>query len=385
MSAVNSQAALFGDAASIAPATEGIKYAGSKLKILPHILRLAGRTGARSIYDGFAGSTRVSQAFAQSGYQVCANDLSAWSAVFATAYLTNTKDPKEYQGLIEHLNALKPIDGWFTAHYGGDVCAGPKGSAIQPDGSKKPWQRKNTRKLDAIRDEIDELHLDAVSRNVALASLILGLDRVDSTLGHYASYLKDWSPRSYNDLRLEVPKLWVNKEGNNKVLSGDIFDSLSAVESDLAYYDPPYGSNNEKMPPSRVRYAAYYHLWTTVVKHDKPALFGKALRREDSSDRAAASLFEEFRKDETGRFIAVDAIERLLARTPCEWILLSYSSGGRATANDLNEVISNHGLLIDMVEVDYQKNVMSAMTWTNAWVAEAEKPNKEFLFLIRKP
>ena len=44
---------------------------------------------------------------------------------------------------------------------------------------------------------------------------------------------------------------------------------------DLAYYDPPYGSNNDKMPPSRVRYASYYHVWTTIIQNDRPELFGK--------------------------------------------------------------------------------------------------------------
>ena len=97
-------------------------------------------------------------------------------------------------------------------------------------------------------------------------------------------------------------------------------------------FDPPYGSNNEKMPPSRVRYAAYYHVWTSVVLFDKPDLFGKANRRCDTADSVAASAFEEFRRSARGRFIAVEAIEQLIEATPARWTILSYSSGGRATA-----------------------------------------------------
>ena len=33
--------------------------------------------------------------------------------------------------------------------------------------------------------------------------------------------------------------------------------------------------------------------------------------------------------------------------------------------------------------MDYRKNVMAGMRWTNEWVREAETPNKEFLFLIK--
>jgi adenine-specific DNA-methyltransferase len=180
-----------------------------------------------------------------------------------------------------------------------------------------------------------------------------------------------------------VPRL-IPARRRHAVHQSDIFDLLPKIEADLAYFDPPYGSNNEKMPPSRVRYAAYYHLWTTICLNDKPALFGKANRRADSSDIVAASAFEEFRKGKSGRFVALEAIERLLQTTRARHIILSYSSGGRATATELNAVIKASGRLIEVVEMDYRKNVMAAMRWTNEWVSQAETPNKEFLFLIEK-
>jgi adenine-specific DNA-methyltransferase len=138
------------------------------------------------------------------------------------------------------------------------------------------------------------------------------------------------------------------------------------------------------MPPSRVRYAAYYHLWTSVCLYDKPALFGKANRRADTSDTVAGSAFEDFRKDKSGRFVAVEAIERLMQGTRARHILFSYSSGGRATAQELNEVIHAAGRLVEVVEMDYPRNVMAGMRWTHQWASEADSPNKEFLFLIEK-
>jgi adenine-specific DNA-methyltransferase len=39
---------------------------------------------------------------------------------------------------------------------------------------------------------------------------------------------------------------------------------------------------------------------------------------------------------------------------------------------------------VEALEVDYRKNVMAGMRWTNEWVQEAEAPNQEFLFLIEK-
>lgn len=375
-----SQIRLFDDIVIDAPPTEGIKYAGSKLKLLPYILQLAGKVKAKSVFDGFSGSTRVSQAFAQSDYRVVANDISSWSEVFGTCYLLNTHPKNHYTGLINHLNALPEKNGWFTEHYGG---AGESSSSAQVDGFKKPWQKHNTRKLDAIREEIENLSLDKYEKAVALTSLILALDAVDSTIGHFASYLNEWSSRSYNCLQLKVPQLF-DHQLDNKVYRGNIFDVLPEVETDLAYYDPPYGSNNEKMPPSRVRYSAYYHLWTSIVLFDKPEVFGKVKRRTDSSDKISASEFEEFRKNDSGKFIAVEAIERLLRQTNAEHIILSYSTDGRATAEELNQSIAEAGQLIEVVEVDYKRNVMGGMRWTNDWVREIEDKNREILFLIKK-
>jgi adenine-specific DNA-methyltransferase len=371
---------LFDAVVADAQSTEGVKYAGSKLKLLPYILQLIKKVDAKTILDGFSGTTRVSQALAKSSYQVLSNDIAVWSEVFGTCYLLNKKTRTEYQELIEHLNAVKPIDGWFTEHYGGLPNGG---RAVQANGLKKPWQIHNTRKLDAIREEIDRLSLPKVDKAVALTSLMLALDEVDSTLGHFVSYLQDWSPRSYNELFLKVPDVFVTEKAH-KVFRQDIFDLVKDVSADLTYFDPPYGSNNEKMPPLRVRYASYYHLWTTICLNDKPKLFGKAKRRKDTSDVVACSVFEEFRRNDSGKFAAVEAIERLIKSTNAQWILLSYSSGGRATAQELNEVLSESGTILDFIEVDYKKNVMAEMKWTNEWICDSELPHREFLFLIEK-
>ena len=363
---------LFGNPHISTPKTEGIKYAGSKLKILPYIFDMISEIKVDNVLDGFSGSTRVSQALAQAGFQTTSSDISVWSETLASAYLLNTKKPAEYKQLIDHLNSIQGYEGWFSAHYGGTL----------ENTEKRPFQLKNTKKLDAIREEIDRLNLDTVTKSVALTSLILALDAVDSTLGHYAAYLADWSPRSHNDIHLKVPMLFQNKR-ENTVLRGDIFDTVKGRTYDLAYFDPPYGSNNEKMPPSRVRYNSYYHIWTSVILNDQPKLFGKVNRREDSRDGVAASIFEEFRKDENGQFIALQAIRKLINDTNSRYILLSYSSGGRATKEELFDIINSAGKMIRALEIDYKKNVMGQMRWTNEWITSDGK-YLEFLFLMEK-
>lgn len=377
---MNQTLPLFEAAGALEPTTEGVKYAGSKLKILPNILQLADKVGAKSIFDGFSGTTRVSQAFAQNGYAVTSNDIAVWSHVFATCYLLASKPHNYYEELIDHLNTTPAVEGWFSEHYGGLPNGG---AALQADGLKKPWQRHNTMKLDGIREEIDRLDLEFTDKAVAITSLILALDKVDNTLGHFVSYLKEWSARSYNDLALRVPNI-IPSDNRHNVLQDDVFSIAEKTTADLSYLDPPYGSNNEKMPPSRVRYNSYYHLWTTICLNDQPPLFGKAKRRADSADAVSPSVFEEFRRNESGDFIAVNAIEELIKRTKSRWIILSYSSGGRATSENLNTAMRKNGDLVDVVELDYKRNVMAEMKWTNEWLRDAKKPNREFLFLLDK-
>jgi adenine-specific DNA-methyltransferase len=354
------------------PPTQGIKYAGSKLKILPYIFELVKEIEFDTILDGFSGTTRVSQAFAKSGFQTTSCDLSEWSETFARAYLLNQRIPTHYQPIIDHLNSLHGYEGWFSHHYGGSIT----------NSDKRPFQLKNTRKLDAIRDEIDKMNLDELERAVALSSLILALDSVDNTLGHYAAYLSGWSIRSHREMKLKLPLLFVNTR-QNKVVKGDVFDWAGEKPYDLAYFDPPYGSNNEKMPPSRVRYNSYYHIWTTVILNDKPTVFGKANRRTDSRDGASVSVFEEFRKDSDGTFIALNSIRKLIATTNARYVLFSYSSGGRATRNELFDILQSSGRIVKALEIDYKKNVMSQLRWTHEWTSD-EPVFKEYLFLLEK-
>lgn len=360
---------IFGNISQI-PETEGIKYTGSKLKIIPYILDMIARLDVNSVLDAFSGTTRVAQAFSQMGYHTTANDISIWSNVFGTCYLLSSKPDSYYKPMIDELNSLKGYKGWFSEHYGGESEEG-----------KKPFQMKNTMRLDAIRDKIEEYNLLWEDKCVLLASLIYAMDAVDNTLGHYAAYLCGWSSRSYNDIVLELPKRKPIRT-QNKVLQGDVFKAVQDYY-DLVYLDPPYGSNNEKMPPSRVRYSAYYHIWKTIILNDKPALFGKANRREDSRDNVSPSVFEEYRKNSDGNFIALQAIKDLIEQTNAHYILLSYGSGGRATKEELSAILHSNGKIIAAQEIDYKKNVMSNMRWTNEWI-NSDGKYKEYLFLLEK-
>jgi adenine-specific DNA-methyltransferase len=360
--------------------TQGIKYTGSKREIIPTLLEYIRPLGVKTVLDGFSGTTRVSQAFKQSGYIVYANDVAEWSKVFGECYLLNDKPASYYQKLVDSLNKIPGKYGWFSEYYGGEPNGG---SAIANDGKKRMWQLHNTMKLDAIRDEIDRIAEGNIEHSVLLTALILAMDKVDSSVGHQVSYLKRWAPRAYHTMKMEVPKLIIDNK-KHRIYRGDIFDLVKNVQVDLAYYDPPYGSSNELMPPSRVRYASYYHIWKSICLNDKPKLVGVANRREDVSDTIAGSVFEEYKKNSNGEYIATEAIENLIKNTNAKYIVLSYNNNGRATFGAILDIIKNLSAKCSVLEMDYRKNVMATMTWTNEWLKENDTKNKEYLFLIQK-
>ena len=361
--------------------TQGIKYTGSKREILPVLLELIRPLNVKTVLDSFSGTTRVSQALKQSGYTVYANDIADWSKVFGECYLLNRKPASYYVLLINHLNNLPGKHGWFSENYGGEPNSG---SAVQKDGRKRIWQLNNTKKLDAIREEIDKITENKIEKSVLLTSLIIAMDKVDSSVGHHVSYLKKWAPRAYKTMKMEVPKLIIDNR-EHRVYQKDIFDLVNDVEVDLAYYDPPYGSSNELMPPSRVRYASYYHIWKTICLNDKPTLVGVANRREDVSDTISGSIFEEFRKNDEGQYIVIEALEKLIKNTPAKYAVLSYNNNGRATFDAIVEMLKNFEKRFSIIEMDYKKNVMATITrTTNEWINNANGKNKEYLFLIHK-
>jgi len=361
--------------------TQGIKYTGSKREILPALLELIKPLNVKTVLDGFSGTTRVSQALKQAGYIVYANDIADWSKVFGECYLLNRKPASYYLPIIEHLNNLPGKYGWFSENYGGEPNGG---SAIQKDGRKRIWQLHNTKKLDAIREEIDKIAKNRIEKSVLLTSLIIAMDKVDSSVGHQVSYLKKWAPRAYNTMKMEVPRLIIDDK-QHQVYQKDVFDLANDIEVDLAYYDPPYGSSNELMPPSRVRYASYYHIWKTVCLNDKPKLVGVANRREDVGDTISGSIFEEFRKNDEGQYIVIEALEKLIKNTPAKYVVLSYNNNGRATLQSIKDILKNLKKKISIFEMDYKKNVMATITrTTNEWINETNGINKEYLFIIHK-
>jgi adenine-specific DNA-methyltransferase len=354
--------------------TEGIRYSGSKRTIIRRIHETIVALQLRSVLDAFTGTTRVAQYFKKRGFDVHANDLAPYSTTLARCYIeTSPEVGRSVRDKLRHLNAMPPIAGYFTQHYGGEDDG--SGNVKSIDGKKKPFLVKNTMRLDAIRDEIDQIAANDSEKAVLLVSLINALDRIENTLGHQAAYLSKWAPRCYRDLTLVEPKLI---EGNGNYVVSALDAKAVKGSFDLAYFDPPYNTNNTHTPTTRVRYASYYHFWTTVVRHDRPTVVGAANRRYDCSSDSLPGCISAY--ESTKYDVVLREVRDLACAIDARYLLFSYSNKGKLKKQDLLDVFSTRGR-VSCQGFSHKENVQKNLTTNNLWLGDSA-PNLEYLFLI---
>ena len=102
--------------------------------------------------------------------------------------------------------------------------------------------------IDMMRHRIDEMHAEGRVDDIGKMSCSwhsYWVNKVSNVVGHRMA-LKDWCTNANRDLRLEVPEL-EQAHSHPHRLMGDIFEVLKEVKSDIAYFDPPYGTNNKNL------------------------------------------------------------------------------------------------------------------------------------------
>ncbi|MEZ9494219.1 DNA adenine methylase [Vibrio splendidus] len=371
---------------------KSVPYQGSKAKLLTfledsldHYLKSIGqKEELKTFFDAFSGSGQVAYHF-KNKFELITNDKQAFTKVINDTYLSSSSNPKRIESLVNELNNLSPLyfyetDGWFTQTYSQDFL---DGTAIALDGTRKVWLSKNAKKIDMIRTRIDEMleceEIDQDEKNILLTSLLRAANLVANTLGHQNGYLRNWSDNSQKDLVLLVPDFQKNKK-NHKNLCGDIFDILDKVSSDIAYFDPPYGSNNKKA--TGFSYSAYYHLNNTIVLNNRPEIFGKANR--PLVTKAAKGAIEKNKKD-----IVLPQFVELVKRSKSSIVCFSYSTQGLLTPTDFKEVFRLGGCDMDTFKVYYtnhRKNKQSQTALKNGDSIARENHDHELyeLFIIAR-
>jgi adenine-specific DNA-methyltransferase len=228
------------------------------------------------------------------------------------------------------------------------------------------FQPKNGSRIDAIREAIGDRQLDPDIRAVLLTSLMEAADRVDSTCGVQMAYLKQWAPRSYNDLQLRLPNIL---SGPGLAVQGDAEVVASNYPVDIAYLDPPYNQHS---------YRGNYHIWETLVRWDNPPRYGKARKRIDC---------KQYQSSFNSRSRIEGALRTTLHSLDAKHIVISFNNEGYLTREQLIDVASEVGY-VAVFEFDSKRYVGAQIGIYNPTGIKVGKVshlrNSEYLFVVSK-
>lgn len=343
-----------------------IKYLGSKRALLPAILdavRAIRPVGGGTILDLFSGTSRVGHALKRAGYRVLANDINAYAATLARCYVQADLEAieRDARRLIHEFTALPSASG------GGYIT---ETFCIQ----SRFFHPKNGERIDAIREAIARKSLPPELEAVMLVSLMEAADRVDSTTGVQMAYLKQWAARAHNDLALRLPDVLPRAaSGRGEAHQLDAFDAAAALEADIAYIDPPYNQHS---------YLGNYHVWESLIRWDKPEVYGVACKRIDCRERQ--SIFNS-----RPRFDK--AMSRLLHSVRAKTLIVSFNNEGYLPRERMEEMLASlwggAGRVVTL-ENDFKRYVGAQIGIYNPQGEKVGKVshlrNKEYLYVVSR-
>lgn len=338
------------------PGQRVIKYLGSKRTLLPLITQVIDELAPEGpVLDLFSGTSRVGHALKARGRQVIANDHNAYAHTLATCYVQADAEDllDDAAALVEEFNRLPGSPGYFTHTF----CE-----------QSRFFQPRNGERIDAIREAIAARHLPPELESVLLVSLMEAADRVDSTTGLQMAYLKFWAPRAYNDLELRVPNI-LPRAAAGKGLALNL-DALEAARTPaaIAYIDPPYNQHS---------YLGNYHIWESLVRWDKPPVYGAACKRADVRERRSPFNL---------RTTFTDAFTQLIENVAAPILVVSFSNEGFITREQAEAILSTRGQ-VTVHERDYKRYVGAQIGIYNPSGQKvgtvSHLRNTEFLFVVR--
>ena len=306
----------------------GIRYLGSKARVLGDLVSLIGEPGPQAgrFVDAFSGTGVVASMAADLGWVVHVNDHLRCAKLLSSARLLAASDVPfasldGYHGAVRRLNAASAAQGFIWREY----------SPASADRAPRPRQyftEENAERLDGMRAQIRHWrYQDVISyaeEGLLLADLIEAASAVANTAGTFGCFLSEWSPTALRPAQVRERTL---RTGQVCFTAGerDVF-CVETEARDTVYLDPPY---------TKRQYAAYYHVLETLAHGDEPSVSGVTGLRPWE---AKASPFNYKR-------LAMSAMLRLVAQIRAARVLISYSSDGHIDLRELVEELEPFGVV----------------------------------------
>lgn len=235
---------------------ESRRYIGNKASLTDWIMSIVqSETTGRGIFcDIFAGSGSVAKKAIPFFDTVIVNDfLFSNNIIYQGFFGEGVWSIEKISDIISAYNAIEKDDlseNYFSINFGG-----------------KFFEHKLAKLIGYIREDIEEMRPTLTNKEYAilLASLIYSIDKHANTVGHFDAYIKKEIPEKAFRLKMidaqRISKVRIFREDSNTL--------SRSISCDVAYIDPPYNSR---------QYCRFYHLYENLVKWEKPALYGVALK-----------------------------------------------------------------------------------------------------------
>ena len=323
------------------------RYIGNKYKLADWIFSILEKEcSGNSFTDIFAGTGVVSAKAATRFKNIILNDfLYSNHAVYKAFFDKGDWDRGKTDRIIEGYNRINGkdlTDSYFSKNFGG-----------------KYFSRSSARIIGFVRDDIEKRKTELTEReyHVLITSLLYAVDKIANTVGHYDAYFKKVLVDDTFAMRSPVPILVENVE----IYREDANLLAKRIKTDIVYIDPPYNSR---------QYSRFYHLLETLVKWDKPKLYGTALKpvEENMSDYCRISAKEklaELVKDLNAKFLVVSYNNTYTSK--------SSSSLNKITHTEIESILAEKGET-KVFEKDYRHFNAGNTDFNN---------HKEFLFVTK--
>ena len=342
-----------------------MRFIGCKKLLLENIhdVVLENVPNCKVFCDIFSGTGTVGRYFKQ-WYKVYSNDLLYFSYILQKATIENDEIPS-FNGL-KKINILDPID-FFNNLTAEELEILPKEKRFfqnnySPLGGRMYINDENALRIDYVRNAIEKWYkqklLTSSEYFYLIACLVEGIPFISNISGTYGAFNKEWDRRAFK--KFELYKLPIFHNGkNNQSFNEDGIELLSKIKGDVLYVDPPY---NER------QYLPNYHVLETAAKYDNPILKGKTGSRN----------YENQRSDFCSKKTALLAFEKLMKNAKFEHIILSYSTDGIMSVNDIENIMKKYGSpsSFRIYEIPYRR--------FKSRTQQRKEDLKELLFYVRK-
>lgn len=287
-------------------ALESRRYIGSKARLIDWIMgTIKNETqNVHSFFDVFAGTGVVTKAALANFDYVFTNDFLHSNNIIYKAFFSDGEyDELKIGDFLDRYNEIDPDtipENYFSINFGG-----------------KYFGHEVAKLVGYIRQDIEDNKQNLTEKEycILIATLIYNIDRLANTVGHFEAYIK--KPIKHQPLRLRM--IEAEAYDNIEIFKQDSNTLARGLIADVAYIDPPYNSR---------QYCRFYHVYETLVKWDKPKLYGVALKpAPENMSRYCTSR-------------AVQAFEDLIYSLNVRYIAVSYNNTYNSKSSSSENKIS---------------------------------------------